>query len=104
MRSRPNQSEKKMWSVGNSSAWRAILLVCALIGAPPELQAAQLNSPASAEQARADEPFGLSTATVSTGALLEKWLGVEHEVADQPQLLRIFAHTRTPCHSQPTLH
>src|SRR5260370_20677791 len=92
MRSRPNQSEKKMWSVGNSSAWRAILLVCALIGAPAELQAAQLNSPASAEQARADEPFGLSTATVTTGALLEKWLDGEREVADEKQILRICQH------------
>jgi predicted transglutaminase-like cysteine proteinase len=90
-----------MSSVGNSSAWRAALLVCALIWATPELQAAQLNSPASADQARADEPFGLSTAAVTTGALLEKWLGVEREVADEQQVLRICAKNRASCPSQP---
>jgi predicted transglutaminase-like cysteine proteinase len=92
-----------MWRKGNSSAWRAILLVCALICAPAELKAEQLKSPGSVDRARADEPFGLSTAVVSSGALLEKWLGVEREVADERQVLRICEQNRASCPSQPAL-
>jgi predicted transglutaminase-like cysteine proteinase len=87
-----------MWRVGNSSAWRAILLAwgLSLIFLPMELMAGTLTSPA-------DEPFGLSTEKVTTGALLQKWHDVEHEVDNERQVLRVCEENRTSCQSQAAL-
>jgi hypothetical protein len=69
-----------MRRIGHSSALRAILLAWgfSLIFSPAHLMAAQSNSPEpSIKPIGSDEPFGLSTATVTEGAVLEKWLNVE---------------------------
>src|SRR5260370_13557253 len=74
--------ESNMWRLGNSRAWRAILLAwgLTLIWLPTELMAGTLNSTGSVDRAgRSHEPFGLSTATVTTGALPQKWLFVQRQ-------------------------
>jgi predicted transglutaminase-like cysteine proteinase len=95
-----------MRRIGNSSALRAILLACGLflIFSPTHLMAAPLNSPESVDWAiSSDEPFGLSTATVTTGAVLEKWLNVEREADDERQVLRMCEENRASCQSPTAL-
>jgi predicted transglutaminase-like cysteine proteinase len=80
---------------------RAILLAwgLSLIFSP-----AQSNSPGTIDQAdRSDEPFGLSTATVSQGAVLEEWLNVEREVDDERLVLRMCEENRASCQSPTAL-
>jgi predicted transglutaminase-like cysteine proteinase len=93
-----------MRRVGNSSAWSAIFLLAwglSLICLPREIIAEPLTSPSSADGA--DEPFGLATAKVTTGALLQKWLDVEREVDDERLLLRTCEENRASCQSQTAL-
>ena len=89
--------------VGNSSAWRAILLAwgLSLICLPMDLTAETLTSPGSVDWA--DQPFGLSTAMVTTGALQEKWLDVEREIVHERQILKICKANRASCQSQTAL-
>jgi hypothetical protein len=92
-----------MRRIGTSSALRAILLAWGLflIFSPTHLMAAPLDSPESIDRAdRSDEPFGLSTATVTKGAVLEKWLNVEREVDDERQVLRMCEENRASCQSR----
>ncbi len=50
--------------------------------APKLVEAPKLNSPETVDRAdSSDEPFGLSTATVTQGAVLEKWLSIKREVS-----------------------
>ncbi len=66
--------------------------------------AAQLNSPGSVDRAdRSDEPFGLSTTTVTKGAVLEKWLSIERDVDDERLVLRMCEEDRASCQSQAAL-
>jgi predicted transglutaminase-like cysteine proteinase len=91
---------------GKSSALSAILLACglSLICLPMNLMAAQLDLLGPVERAdRSGEPFGLSTATVTKGAVLEKWLGVERGVDDERLVLRICQENRASCQSQAAL-
>jgi predicted transglutaminase-like cysteine proteinase len=91
-----------MWRAINASACRAIfLLACglSLISPATEVMAGTLTSSIN----RADEPFGLSTSMVTTGALLEKWLDVEREVEDERLLLRTCKENRASCPSQTAL-
>ena len=95
-----------MRRIGNSSALRAILLAwgLSLIFSPMHLMAAPLNSPGSIDRAdRSDEPFGLSTATVTQGAVLEKWLNVAREVDDERLVLRMCDENRASCQSPTAL-
>jgi predicted transglutaminase-like cysteine proteinase len=95
-----------MRRIGNSSALRAILLACglSLICLPTDLMAAQLNLPGSVDRAdSSSEPFGLSTAMVTTGAVLEKWLSVERDVDDERLVLRMCEENRASCQSQAAL-
>lgn len=95
-----------MRRIGNSSALRAILLACgfSLICLPTPLMAAPSTSTGSVDQAdRSDEPFGLSTATVTKGAVLEKWLNVEREVDDERLVLRTCEENRASCQSPTAL-
>jgi predicted transglutaminase-like cysteine proteinase len=95
-----------MRSTGNSSALRAILLAYGLflIFSPTHLMAAPLDSTASVERAvGSDEPFGLSTATVTEGPVLEKWLNVEREVGDEQLVLRSCEENRASCQSPTAL-
>jgi predicted transglutaminase-like cysteine proteinase len=91
-----------MRRIGISSVLRAILLGwgLSLICLPGNLMAAQLNSPS---VYRPDEPFGLSTATVTTGAVLGKWLSVERDVDDERLVLRMCEEDRASCQSQAAL-
>ena len=101
--SRRKYSESHIWRVGNSSAWRGILLAwgLSLICLPTELIAGTSTSFGSVD--RADEPFGLSTAMVTTGALLEKWLVVKREVDGERLVLRSCQENRASCQSQTAL-
>jgi len=95
-----------MRRIGNSSALRAILLAwgLSLIFSPMHLMAAPLNSPGSVDRAdRSDEPFGLSTAPVTQGAVLEKWLNVAREVDDERLVLRMCDENRASCQSPTAL-
>src|SRR5258707_7827068 len=95
-----------MRRIGHSGALRAILLAWgfSLIFSPTHLMAAPLNSPGSVDRAdRSDEPFGLSTATVTKGAVLEKWLNVEREVDDERLVLRMCEENRASCQSPTAL-
>ena len=95
-----------MREIGNLRAWRAILLAwgLSLICLPTNLVAAPLNSPVAVDQAASsEEPFGLSTAPVTTGAVLDKWLGVQREVDDERLVLRMCEENRASCQSQPAL-
>ncbi len=66
--------------------------------------AAPLTSPGSVDRAgRSDEPFGLSTETVTKGAVLEKWLNVEREVDDERLVLRMCEENRASCQSRAAL-
>jgi predicted transglutaminase-like cysteine proteinase len=95
-----------MRSIGNSSALRAILLACGLFltFSPTHLMAAPLDSTASVEPAvGSDEPFGLSTAAVTEGPVLEKWLNVEREVGDEQRVLQSCEENRASCQSPTAL-
>jgi predicted transglutaminase-like cysteine proteinase len=95
-----------MLRIGNSSALRAIFVACglSLICLPTDLMAAPLNSLGSVDRSGgSDEPFGLSTATLTKGAVLEKWLNVEREVDDERVVLRMCEENRASCQSQPAL-
>src|SRR6266404_6930615 len=89
-----------MRRIGNSSALRAILLACGLflICLPTHLMAAPSTGPVD-QAGSSDEPFGLSTATVTRGAVLEKWLNVEREIDDERQVLRMCEENRASCQS-----
>ncbi len=100
-----------MRRIGNSSALRAISLRAillawglALICLPTHLMAAPLISPGSVDRdVRSDEPFGLSTAAVTKGAVLDKWLNVEREVDDERLVLRMCEENRASCQSPTAL-
>ena len=95
-----------MRRIGNSSALRAILLAwgLSLICLPTDLMAGQLNSAGLLDRAsRSDEPFGLSTTAVAMGPVLDKWLGVERELADEREVLKICKENRASCQSRPAL-
>src|SRR5712671_23974 len=72
--------------------------------APKLVEAPKLNSPETVDRAdRYDEPFGLSTATVTKGAVLEKWLNLEREVDDERLVLRMCEENRASCQSRAAL-
>ncbi len=100
-----------MRSIGKSSALRAILLACGLflICLPTHLMAAPSMAAPSTPPGSLDptvgpdEPFGLSTATVTKGPVLEKWLNVEREVDDEQLVLRSCEEDRASCQSPTAL-
>ena len=83
------------------NAARAILIAwgLCLISPTTALMAGTLTSPVG----QADEPFRLSTSTVTTGTVLEKWRDVERELDDERRVLRICAENRASCRSQAAL-
>jgi predicted transglutaminase-like cysteine proteinase len=95
-----------MLRFGSSRTWRAIAVAwgLSLICLPTELIAGSVNSPGMVEAAsRSKEPFGISTAKVTTGALLEKWLVVEREIDAERLALKICEENRASCRSQAAL-
>jgi predicted transglutaminase-like cysteine proteinase len=95
--------ERNMRRISNSSTWRAILLAwgLSLISLPSALIAGPTVSPSPVAQG--DEPFGLPTAAVTTGTLLQKWRDVEREVDGERAVLRVCKENRASCHSQAAL-
>ena len=72
--------------------------------APKLIVAPKLNSPDTVDRADSyDEPFGLSTATVTMGPVLEKWLNLQREVNDERRVLRMCEENRASCQSQAAL-
>jgi predicted transglutaminase-like cysteine proteinase len=72
--------------------------------APKLVEAPKLNSPETVDRAdSSDEPFGLSTATVTQGAVLEKWLSIKREVGDERLVLRLCEENRASCQSRAAL-
>jgi predicted transglutaminase-like cysteine proteinase len=95
-----------VWRFGSSRAWRAIAVAWGLssICLPTELMAEAVNLPGAVEgTGRSKEPFGISTAKVTAGALLEKWLDVEREIDTELQVLRSCDGNRASCQSQTAL-
>jgi predicted transglutaminase-like cysteine proteinase len=77
---------------------RIILLACglSLTCAPTEILAGTATSTVD----RTGEPFGLSTSTMTTGVVLEKWLDVKRQVDDERGVLRICEENYASCQSQ----
>jgi predicted transglutaminase-like cysteine proteinase len=72
--------------------------------APKLIEAPKLNSPETVDRADSyDEPFGLSTATVTKGPVLEKWLNLQREVDDERLVLRMCEENRASCQSRAAL-
>src|SRR5712672_868386 len=72
--------------------------------APKLVEAPKLNSPETVDRAdSSDEPFGLATATVTKGAVLEKWLNVEHQIDNERLVLKTCEENRASCQSQAAL-
>ena len=95
-----------MWKTRHSRTWRAVLIASGLflICLPTQLIAETVSSAGSVDRAtRSDEPFELSAAMVSTGALQEKWFGVERQIGDERQVLRICEENPASCPSRPAL-
>jgi predicted transglutaminase-like cysteine proteinase len=90
-----------MSRTGGLSTWHAILFACALsLNCAPTVIRAE---PVISTVDRADEPFRLSTSTVTTGAVLEKWLEVKREVDDERGVLRSCEENSGSCQSQAAL-
>lgn len=83
------------------NAARAILIAWGLCLISPSAALMAGTLPPQARQA--GEPFGLSTSTVTTGTVLEKWRDVERELDDERRVLRICAEDRASCRSQAAL-
>src|SRR5712691_7904953 len=72
--------------------------------APKLVEVPKLNSPETIDRADSyDEPFGLSTATVTKGPVLEKWLNLEREVDDERLVLKMCEENRASCQSPTAL-
>src|SRR6266404_1551405 len=95
-----------MRKIGDSSALRAILLAWALslTCLPTNLMAAPSDSVQTVDQAGpSDEPFGLSTETVTRGTALEKWLNVQHQIDNERLVLKTCDENRASCRSPAAL-
>jgi hypothetical protein len=85
---------------------RLVLGACelSLIWLPTDITAETLNLPRPVKQApRPDEPFGLPTANVTTGALLDRWLKVEGEMEAERLVVRTCEENRASCASRAAL-
>ena len=86
-----------MLRFGSSRAWRAISVALGLFlfCSSTELVAGTIDG--------ADEPFGLSTAIVTAGPLLQMWRDVEREIDAERPVLRFCEENRSSCQSQTAL-
>ena len=94
-----------MGILGNSHAWRALVLACGMAWfGPAGLAAATPDSSGASEPtARSAEPFGLFAATLSFGGLREKWLAVERRLDDERVQLALCDGDRERCVSPAAL-
>ncbi|WP_050423021.1 transglutaminase-like cysteine peptidase [Bradyrhizobium tropiciagri] len=89
-----------------SFALRSVMLGFGLVLAAPvaELNAASLLSPGPATLLRqSTEPFGLATGLLAGGGLHDKWLGVQHQLADELVQLAACESDRAGCASPEAL-
>jgi predicted transglutaminase-like cysteine proteinase len=88
-----------------SSAWYLSLLCgLSLIWLPTDIAAETLNLPPPVNQvSRPHEPFGLPTANVTTGTLLDRWLRVEEEMEAERLVIRSCEENRASCASRAAL-
>src|SRR5580700_11959921 len=97
---------RQMGIFGHSHAWRVILLVSGMVwfGPAADLTAGTLISPGAMDLIRKSaEPFGLFVSKVSSGALREKWLGVERKLDDERVQLALCDGDRERCVSPAAL-
>ena len=90
----------------HSHALRAFVLAWTTLGFGPaaDLAAGTLDSRAATEvTGRSAEPFGLSASTLLTGALREKWLGLERKLDDERVQLALCDGDRDRCASPAAL-
>ena len=92
-----------MWKAFISSAWY-LSLVFSLIWLPTDITAETLDLLRPVNQAsRSDDPFGLPTANVTTGALLDRWLKLEVEMEAERLVIRTCEENRASCASRAAL-
>jgi predicted transglutaminase-like cysteine proteinase len=89
--------------LGHSRALRVVMVACGMAWLGPAA-AGTLLSPGSAALVRKSaEPFGLSAAVLSGGALREKWLGVARKLDDDGVQLALCDGDRDRCVSPAAL-
>src|SRR6185437_7349240 len=86
-------------------AWRAGIIACGLAGfGPGDLRAETPEPSAPAELIqRSAEPFGLAAASLSSGGLRDKWLGVQRRLDDEMVQLALCEGDRDGCVSPAAL-
>jgi len=95
-----------METAARSRAWRAILVLCALIllGSVAELRAGTLLSPGAGVLVRKSaEPFGLFAFAISSGSLQRKWLALKDRLDDDMVQLALCDGDRDHCASPAAL-
>jgi predicted transglutaminase-like cysteine proteinase len=91
---------------GHAHALRAVVLACGMawFGPAADLTAGTLGSSGSPQLAgRSAEPFGLSAATLSWGALRDKWQGVARKLDDEMVQIALCDGDRERCVSPAAL-
>jgi predicted transglutaminase-like cysteine proteinase len=95
-----------METVAHSRAWRAILLLCAVImlGSTADLRAGTLLSPGAAVLVRKSaEPFGVFAFAISTGDVRQKWFHLKDRLDDEMVQLALCDGDRERCVSPAAL-
>jgi predicted transglutaminase-like cysteine proteinase len=84
-------------------AWRAFFLACGLAWFGPAAAGTLLSPGAAILIKKSAEPFGLPTATLLEGGLLDKWLGVQRRLDDEMVQLALCEGDREGCASPAAL-
>ena len=95
-----------MGFLGHWHAWRAVIVACGMVwfGPAANVSAGTLITPGAADLIRKTaEPFGLFATTLSWGPVREKWLDVEHKLADEGVQLALCDGDRERCVSPAAL-
>jgi predicted transglutaminase-like cysteine proteinase len=88
---------------GHGHAWRAVVLALGMAWFGPAANLAAGTLESTPEQIGAAEPFGLFTATLSAGGIVDKWLGVERKLDDERVQLALCDGDRERCVSPAAL-
>src|SRR3954447_9954180 len=85
-------------------AWRAGIIACGLAWfGPVDLRAETPEPSAPPPEQRSAEPFGLAAASLSSGGLRDKWLGVQRRLDDEMVQLALCEGDRDGCVSPAAL-
>ncbi len=95
---------RQMGTFRHWHALRALTIACGLswLGATSNLSAQTLDIDAS-HIGRPDEPFGLAVSVVPPGSLRDKWLSLEHKLADERVQMALCDGDRERCASEAAL-